>query len=230
MLWPAARLLCEYFVANDKSIFENKTCIELGAGVGLCGLFLPLFVPKVKNVVLTDGNDVVMEILDANVSKLKAAHPSVTASSFKLNWTSAEDIEKLKKAYPNGFDVLFGSDIIFWPNALPGLVKVVNTFLSNDPNSCFILAFQSRALETERWLLKMMEESNLRYEKLELPPKLMLGKRSEKNETEVGTQTTENNQQKQGEENKKEEKQGSNNNDIPERNDDLQIYKFFRRK
>lgn len=44
------------FMALNPEIFENKTCLELGSGVGITGIVLAKKA-KVKQLVLTDYTD-----------------------------------------------------------------------------------------------------------------------------------------------------------------------------
>jgi methylase of polypeptide subunit release factors len=72
VLWPAAEVLCFYFLSLSKgSFFDGKRGLELGAGVGVSGLVLSQFC---QQVVLTDNNDIVLEILQKNVEQQKQQH------------------------------------------------------------------------------------------------------------------------------------------------------------
>ena len=62
-IWPAARFLCDYIVSNPNVILEHASdslnIIELGAGLGLCGIFVALlfknkFSSGTMKVVVTD--------------------------------------------------------------------------------------------------------------------------------------------------------------------------------
>ena len=57
-LWPAATLLCDYLEANMHTLYPNNTSnnmniLELGAGIGLCGIFLAKL-GYANNVFITD--------------------------------------------------------------------------------------------------------------------------------------------------------------------------------
>lgn len=53
--WEAGFFLAEYMVLN-REIFENKTCLELGSGVGITGIVLAKKV-NIKKLVMTDYTD-----------------------------------------------------------------------------------------------------------------------------------------------------------------------------
>lgn len=61
-LWDAAILLSRWIYSNN-AIFTNKTVLELGSGVGLCGLMAARYS---KSVYLTDYLDPILENLEYN--------------------------------------------------------------------------------------------------------------------------------------------------------------------
>lgn len=127
VIWPAAKVLAEYILFNRED-FQGKTTLELGAGVGtriiyqlihtkgVCGLLMSKFC---KKTILTDHMDIVLEILDLNVKNNSSRgykslfHLIRTGNSTecrKLAWDV--DIDKFKEDFPEGFDIIFGSDIV----------------------------------------------------------------------------------------------------------------------
>ena len=62
VLWPGAKFLGFYLVSN-KHLFEDKIILEVGSGSGLCGLVCSQIA---KQTMLTDGNDIVMRLLEKN--------------------------------------------------------------------------------------------------------------------------------------------------------------------
>lgn len=62
IVWRAAEQLAEFIVENNQ-IFKDKVVLELGAGVGLSGLVCAQYA---KKVYITDGNDIVCELMDIN--------------------------------------------------------------------------------------------------------------------------------------------------------------------
>lgn len=67
-LWPAASFLCDYLEANLSRLYPLQTSfnvLELGAGIGLCGLFMSKL-STVEKVVLTDL-ECVQQLLRDNI-------------------------------------------------------------------------------------------------------------------------------------------------------------------
>jgi len=68
VIWPAAEVLCRYMMAFAKpNFFSDKNVLELGAGLGLCGMLSSLLgSPK---VVMTDRSDEVLHLLSININR-----------------------------------------------------------------------------------------------------------------------------------------------------------------
>lgn len=64
-VWEAALALCEWSIAN-KSFISGKNVLELGAGTGLSSLVIGKCC-RPKSIVLTDGDDNVLDYLRENV-------------------------------------------------------------------------------------------------------------------------------------------------------------------
>lgn len=83
-LWPAALKLCKYIEDNMGAVFTHPICetnvLELGAGVGLCGVFFAKL--GCKRVVLTDLPEA-MPLLERNI-QLNMAESSTSANV--LRW------------------------------------------------------------------------------------------------------------------------------------------------
>ncbi|CAM9125419.1 unnamed protein product [Phaeothamnion confervicola] len=62
VIWPIS-VYMGWFVARNRSLFAGKRVVELGAGCGLSGLVASQFAAATA---LTDGNDVVLRLLERN--------------------------------------------------------------------------------------------------------------------------------------------------------------------
>ncbi|KAL6046758.1 Methyltransferase-like protein 21A [Balamuthia mandrillaris] len=119
VLWPAASYLSEYIVTHQ-NMFHDKYVLEVGSGVGLCGL---LAHKLSQRCILTDHNDHVLELLQKNVDNHKAKEGQGRVLMVqKLEW--GEGLEEFKANVPDlgqGFDVIIGS--------FPPLLRSLFTFL-----------------------------------------------------------------------------------------------------
>lgn len=65
-VWDAAMALIEWIIFN-RHHFEEANVVELGSGTGLCGMLLKKVCAKTR-LILTDGNDRVLDCLRENVN------------------------------------------------------------------------------------------------------------------------------------------------------------------
>eukprot|EP01088_Endostelium_zonatum_P000583 TRINITY_DN10827_c0_g1_i1.p1 TRINITY_DN10827_c0_g1~~TRINITY_DN10827_c0_g1_i1.p1 ORF type:complete len:262 (-),score=58.83 TRINITY_DN10827_c0_g1_i1:25-810(-) len=169
VLWPAARFLCSYLSTHGHSLVHPSTNIlELGAGVGLCGLLADYFNPNIT--VLTEGNKEVMKILSQNVQIHLDAHhkPNHKVQAIHLWWgeKGVGNMYKQMKASDEHtntenikFDLVLGSDIIFWEDYLEDLIKTVSMVMSDKGQ--FLCAYFSRSLNAEKKLWQWVEQYGL---------------------------------------------------------------------
>ncbi|XP_020571776.1 uncharacterized protein LOC110018695 isoform X3 [Phalaenopsis equestris] len=101
-----------------------------------------------KEVVLTDHNDEVLEILKQNI-KLESSSGNLISSGLsaeKLEWGNCDEMGQILQKYPKGFDLILGADICFQQSSVPLLFRTVEVLLRSRAGDCkFILAYVSRA-------------------------------------------------------------------------------------
>ena len=131
--------------------------LELGCGLGLCGLLASQLNPH-GVVVLTDGDELTMEKLAVNVEENTVRNGcAVTART--LLW--GED-EELVTEFPDLFDLVLAADVIYEEEAIEPLLKTVMATLEG-PEALFLLSFARRNVSIEK-VLKVAEEMGLVYE------------------------------------------------------------------
>ncbi|EEF49792.1 protein-lysine N-methyltransferase EEF2KMT [Ricinus communis] len=138
-VWPSSLYLSE-FVLSFPDIFSNKTCFEVGSGVGLVGVCLSHV--KASKVILSDGDLSTLANmkfnLELNESSVDTGMPERTMQDqnrvkaemdkvkcIHLPWESATRNE-LQEFMP---DIVLGADIIYDPSCLPYLVQVLAILL-----------------------------------------------------------------------------------------------------
>ena len=183
VLWPAAALLASYLVAGSEGESEDKSrgrsltersrsgACELGAGLGLSGLAAVAF-SGLKKLVMTDGNDVVLRVLERNAQKVKsslAEEEERQVSVSNLEWGDAAAAAVLRTEHSSegkGFDLLLGADVTYSLSALPALFSTAAMLLreerereeeeseeekeSKPPVPTFLLGYVSRSLALDR--------------------------------------------------------------------------------
>ena len=147
VLWPVSRYLCWYLLSvcdcgdegqrmNWKTL-KGKSVIELGSGTGLCGLMLSCM-GTCESVLLTDGEDIVMDVLTANCAK--RAEKSTTAELLRWGKDCTASLEK------RHFDIIIGADVLAYTLGDPELlISTVRAIMDNNGAEIFICGFSNRA-------------------------------------------------------------------------------------
>lgn len=110
--WPAGVLLCDYLV-EQRHLLHGANVVELGCGLGLCGLVAASLASPSGRVVLTDGDADCCARAAANVlSNARAdAAPCVVR---RLRWgDAAHDAALLDEAGVRSFDLVIGGDVVY---------------------------------------------------------------------------------------------------------------------
>lgn len=172
VLWPAAALLAGYLVAGEGEEGEEEqggggerressrgrsltsastSACELGAGLGLSGLAAVAF-SGLRRLVLTDGSDVVLRVLERNAERVKEMlaekekekeggggggeeEKKREVSTFLLHWGDDGAATALLRQHSfggRGFDLLLGADVTYSLSALPALFSTAAMLLKEE--------------------------------------------------------------------------------------------------
>jgi predicted nicotinamide N-methyase len=145
VIWPASYILVHYLLKNRDSL-ASEDVLEVGSGTGITGIVAALCS---KSVVVTDYNDIVLELLDHNAKQNAISGTKCICK--KLDWTRVESRETFPK---HAYNVIIGSDVVYWYNMILPLLETVDYLLSHASNARFILAFKHRAANTEAHLFE----------------------------------------------------------------------------
>lgn len=136
IVWPASIQLSWLLVRCPavQARLPGAVVLELGAGCGLAG-FVAARLAAAK-VIITDGNDVVMRLLDKNIDHL-SVRDSVHAH--KLLWGLKREVASVVQSF-GAPDIIIGADVVLWPNMTRVLLQTVRWLLSANPLSavCYI--------------------------------------------------------------------------------------------
>jgi predicted nicotinamide N-methyase len=154
ILWPVSVLLSHY-VASERgsSLVRGRTVVELGAGCGLPGMVAAHFADR---VLLTDGNDVVMDLLARNASKDVSG--TLTTSTFL--WGRQDDLVRILGELNGNVDVVIAADVVQWPAVVEPLLHTVKALLweSRAQQPTFVLGIVNRAQTTYDLFFKLAKE------------------------------------------------------------------------
>jgi hypothetical protein len=115
---------------------------------------------------LTDGNDIVLELLEENVEA--NADPS-KVHVLPLLWGDRESAEAFERAFPHPVDVLIGADVVCWPILVKPILQTIKYLLqrSRKPlETKFCCGFVCRAQSTEDLLFKEATAFGFRFERV----------------------------------------------------------------
>ena len=150
-LWKAAPILCNFLVANAMPLVSGKTVLELGAGLGLCGILAGMLQAKV--VCMTDGDSESLKGMRDNVNRNISHESDITVMCRQLRW--GINVEEFKlhigEVIGNGgeFQIIMGSDIIYVESILDPLFSTVDQLLTMDASGLFILAYARRNVKID---------------------------------------------------------------------------------
>ena len=112
-LWPAATYLSRYLESNleiacSNRLPENMNILELGAGIGLCGLVCSAL--KFKKVILTDL-PIAQEILQSNID----LNESMNTYAKVLSWGCQDDVINIMNELDRNIPLLIiAADCVYW--------------------------------------------------------------------------------------------------------------------
>ena len=156
-LWTCAQILCGYLIDNPQFV-EGKRVLELGAGLGLCGMIAHNL--KAERVVATDGDVTVLENLrynykfnHFNIETNDDGHGSTTSIACpQLVW--GKDLDVFKAEYGR-FSVIIGADLFYTESSIQPAWETIDALL--EPDGVFLLSFCPHKLTIDQILDKAKE-------------------------------------------------------------------------
>lgn len=117
-LWPAARLLASHIVTHGTE-WKNQCVLELGCGVGLCGIVMAKYA---RHVILSDGDSKCLDLVRENCIRNGVGS---TTSCALVAWGSPPELPAMAAA---NVDLVIGSDLIYSPESLAPLFQTAAAF------------------------------------------------------------------------------------------------------
>ena len=156
-VWGGTETLCSYFMkAQDsgeyKDIFQRgrSRVLELGAGLGLCGLFVAQAFQPAK-VIMTDGDVDVLERLEQNIELNHAPKETETVvSSAQLVW--GQNLKAFEEQH-GVFDVMIACECMYMTPSLQTIWETVHQLL--DRNGVFLYVHQASSQVPREKVLDM---------------------------------------------------------------------------
>lgn len=171
-LWRAATYLSEYMVKHQKEIFGERSSItnirvlEIGAGLGLCGLLVHRLVDG-SDVVVTDGDSDALRQLRQNIQDNQAVDERHVLSSQQLIWGNDTATKFLEAQQGKTFPLIIASDVVYSPVIVQPLWETISTLLH--PKGVFLMGYctRRRVEVTVEGTLEAAVEAGFEYEKVD---------------------------------------------------------------
>jgi SAM-dependent methyltransferase len=135
-LWKAAPLLSNFISLHSESFVKGRQVLEIGAGLGLCGIVANHL--GAKQVVLTDGDTNALSELRRNVYKNCRNEDTVICR--QLLW-KLERTKAFKDEFGT-FDTILAADVIYVPESINPLFDTAISLMK--PEGTFLLSWQTR--------------------------------------------------------------------------------------
>ena len=134
-LWQAAPRLAT-FLQNHPEACRGKSVLELGAGLGLCGIVA--YFLGAQSVMMTDGDTHTLHQMRANVHRCTTT-PTTDSNHItcrQLLWGSPH-METF--AQHGKYDTILGADVVYTQDSIPPLLDTVACLLKK-PHGQFVLS------------------------------------------------------------------------------------------
>lgn len=130
-VWLGAEVLCDFLLKN-RPLVDQKSVLELGAGLGLTGILVAKHL-KASRTVLTDGDSGVLRNLRSNMERNDAL--SLNIACPQLIW--GRDLEEFRQQYGR-FQVLLATDCVYMTKSLEPLWKTAHALLEETADAVVV--------------------------------------------------------------------------------------------
>lgn len=145
-LWPSALALSEFIIEN-RAKFSGRSVVEIGCGLGLCGIAAARCEAE---VLFTDYDDLALEYTRDNFFR----NFNRPARVVNMDWRHPDITEK--------FDILIGSDVLYEKRWLGPVFKLMRLLLKDGGEA--IIAEPGRAIARD--FFNQLDISGCTYQKM----------------------------------------------------------------
>jgi predicted nicotinamide N-methyase len=168
MLWGSSILLSEWIHAHS-NLFEGRTVLELGSGLGLCGLVAGHYS---KEVTLTDFDPILVNQLSQNIdfNRRSLGQKYQECKAKILDWDRLDQMEGI-----NYSDIIIGSEIVHEPLMGISVFKCIDRFLKKGGLCVLMLASSKNRFGMDKFL-ECLRESGFKWTMELIPNEFKLKK------------------------------------------------------
>lgn len=111
-IWMSS-LVLSCWIKTKPELFKNKCILELGSGVGLCGVVLASMQSPVRSIKLTDSTQGVCQLINDNI-EINSMCCSVIPTVQKFDWQDAlEQKYSAKDQLQRVYDIVIAADCLY---------------------------------------------------------------------------------------------------------------------
>ena len=143
-VWRSAQHLCHYMTQHSDDLVQHKRVLELGSGLGLCGILAHRL--GAAQVIMTDGDTDVLRQLRSNLplNDIIIQQHEEQLSCHQLLWGQSSSQAFLQHYCANQpVDLILASDVIYTPVVIRPLWQTVQTLLHRK-RGIFLMSYESK--------------------------------------------------------------------------------------
>jgi predicted nicotinamide N-methyase len=160
-IWKSSQHLCQYLIDNKEMLEGDCHVLEVGSGLGKCGILAHLLSTKGEGLTyLTDGDTETLKQLRKNV-KENVIDDHDNLSCHQLLWgkdTAQEFLTQQSIQNEHLFDVILGSDLIYVTSVISPLFETVKTMIQPE-SGVFVMAHCARRRGNEVHVDMVLDEA-----------------------------------------------------------------------
>jgi predicted nicotinamide N-methyase len=145
-IWKSSQHLCQYLIENKEMLEGDCHVLEVGSGLGKCGILAHLLSSKGKGLTyLTDGDTETLKQLRKNVKEnVIDNHDNLSCHQLLWGKDTAQNFLKQQSIQNDHlFDVILGSDLIYVTSVISPLFETVKTMIQPE-SGVFVMAHCAR--------------------------------------------------------------------------------------
>ncbi|KAL7463278.1 hypothetical protein ACHAXS_003663 [Conticribra weissflogii] len=177
-LWKSSHHLCQYLVDQADTLLcppnfnDSLRILEVGSGLGRCGLLAHHLSHDNATTILTDGDTDTLKQLRDNVKRNVAEEECGNhifcrqllwgekfAKQFLLEQQQQQQ-DGCDEMEEKKFDVIFGSDLLYVQSVIRPLFETVRVLLNDKEESKFVMAHCARRIGNEVDLSMVLDVAN----------------------------------------------------------------------
>ncbi|KAL8750154.1 MAG: hypothetical protein Q9199_007250 [Rusavskia elegans] len=166
--WDAALFLATFLSTDGRHFVQDKSILELGAGLGFVSVFCGKHLGA-RHVLVTDASEGVLCTAQQN-AELNGIDDIVNTSV--LQW-GTQDVDRV---YQNGsdavsYDLILGSDMLYEPRDFPALMSTLQDLFAHYPKLQMLISSAVRREETLESFLDSCNENFFHVERVLIDPR-----------------------------------------------------------